>query len=283
MADRPFFETLPDFRFFSHLYGMVCLAGYKNGNVISSMECWQETDVMKVTKSVLVVDDEARMRQLVRIYLQQDGYQVLEAADGKEALERWREADLVVLDVMMAGLDGWQVLGRIREKSMIPILMLTAKDQVKDRVEGLRLGADDYLVKPFDPEELVARIHSLLRREDYLQRRHEGHEPMEQQIALDGLVIGLETHRVLIHGEEIYFTPKEFELLCFFARHPEKVFHRDVLLEQVWGYDYFGDARTVDTHVKKLREKLNHANWQTYQLKTVWGVGYKLQSLKHEP
>ncbi|BCJ88355.1 response regulator transcription factor [Effusibacillus dendaii] len=224
---------------------------------------------------VLVVDDEWNMRNLLRIYLAKNGFEVTDATNGEEALE-WigkQSFDLVVLDVMMPNMDGWQVCSKIRETENIPILMLTARTETKDKVHGLRLGADDYLTKPFDPEELVARVFALLRR----SRVTETDDSQARTILHPDLKIDLEGRKVLVKNKPVEFTPKEFDLLYVLAANPQRVFTRDNLLERIWDLDYLGDVRTIDTHVKNVREKVRRAGLSYVPIQTVWGVGYKFQ------
>lgn len=222
---------------------------------------------------ILVVDDESRMRKLVRDFLVREGYNVLEAEDGVEAMDIFyeeKDISLLILDVMMPRMDGWQVCREIRRVSNIPIIMLTAKGETFDKVLGLELGADDYMVKPFEPKELLARVKAVLRRSDTKESN------AEKEIVFPNLTINLSNYELKINGNIVEVPPKELELLYFLASNPNRVFTREQLLEEVWGFDYFGDSRTVDVHIKRLREKLEgvEANWQ---LKTVWGVGYKFE------
>lgn len=216
--------------------------------------------------TILVVDDEPRMRELIRLYLQKE-MTVTEACDGLEALRvlESAEPDLVLLDVMMPRLDGWGVLERVRENSRLPVIMLTARAEVPDRVQGLRMGADDYLPKPFDGRELVARIHAVLRRSSAL-----GQAPAT--IRRGFLVISTSERTVTWKNRAIALTPKEFDLLALLAAHPGQAFPRDRLLDRVWGASYEGDMRTVDSHVKNVREKLGEGGGL---IATVWGIGYR--------
>ena len=220
---------------------------------------------------ILLVDDDPNIRQLVRLYLEKEGFDVTEADRGDTALKEFKAAppNLMLLDVMLPGMDGWQVCREVRKVSNIPIIMLTAKDETFDKVLGLELGADDYVVKPFDAKELVARIKAVIR------RYQNGGESTEKELAFPGLTINMSQYTVTYMGKEMDMPPKELELLYFLASHPGMVFTREQLLEQVWGYDYFGDSRTVDVHVKRLREKLSGGEALGWQIKTVWGVGYK--------
>ena len=220
---------------------------------------------------ILLVDDDPNIRQLVRLYLEKEGFDVTEADRGDTALKEFKAAppNLMLLDVMLPGMDGWQVCREVRKVSNFPIIMLTAKDETFDKVLGLELGADDYVVKPFDAKELVARIKAVIR------RYQNGGESTEKELAFPGLTINMSQYTVTYMGKEMDMPPKELELLYFLASHPGMVFTREQLLEQVWGYDYFGDSRTVDVHVKRLREKLSGGEAMGWQIKTVWGVGYK--------
>ncbi len=219
---------------------------------------------------ILVVDDEERIRALVRLYLEREGYEVEEAEDGRAALDHFHKKNyaLIILDLMMPEVDGWRVCREVRETSAIPIIMLTARGEEFDRVLGFELGADDYLVKPFSTKELVARVKALLRRSA---------GPIDKnsnKLSFGSLTIDKERHEVAIGKEIVGLTPREFELLYFLAKNPGRVFSREQLMETVWGYDYYGDARTVDTHVKKIREKISDQQVKS-ALATVWGVGYK--------
>lgn len=222
---------------------------------------------------ILVVDDDKNICEIIRLYLEKEGFQVIIANDGQEALNLFKETtpSVVVLDVMMPKMDGFQVCREIRRVSSIPVIMLTAKGETFDKVLGLELGADDYMVKPFENKELVARIKAVL-------RRSVPTDTSDKEIVYPNIAINLTNYELKINGDVIDIPPKELELLYYLATNPNKVFTREQLLETVWGFDYFGDSRTVDVHVKRLREKLELAgenvNWQ---LKTVWGVGYKFE------
>ncbi len=221
---------------------------------------------------VLVVDDDIHICELIRLYLEKDGFRVTLAHDGRKAVEVFRDTapDIVILDIMLPGIDGWQVCREIRRFSQIPIIMLSARDETFNKVLGLELGADDYMVKPFEPNELSARIRAVLRRYD---RRE---EPAEQ-LVFPGLTVSKANYTVILNGNELELPPKELELLYFLAGNPNKVFTREQLLENVWGFDFYGDTRTVDVHVKRLREKLEINPDAKWQIKTVWGVGYKFE------
>ena len=223
---------------------------------------------------ILLVDDDPNIRQLVNLYLQKEGFEVDMAERGDDALKQFRASppNLMLLDVMLPGMDGWQVLREARKTSNIPIIMLTAKDETFDKVLGLELGADDYIAKPFDMKELVARIKAVIRRYQVPEAPEGGGE-----LTFPGLTVNINQYTVSYMGRELEMPPKELELLNFLASHPNQVFTREQLLEQVWGYDYFGDSRTVDVHVKRLREKLGEGESMGWQIKTVWGVGYKFE------
>ncbi len=226
---------------------------------------------MKLRK-VLIVDDEPRMRELIRLYLAPE-FAVVEAGDGLEALRQLRaaEPDAILLDVMMPNVDGWETLKRIREESAVPVIMLTARGDVPDRVQGLRMGADDYIAKPFDGRELVARIQAVL-------RRASGEAEAMAPIRRGGLVIRPTERTAEYNGRPLALTPKEFDLLTLLASHPRQAFSRERLLDRIWGSDYRGDARTVDSHVKNLRDKLGEG---AGLIATVWGVGYRFAEVDH--
>ncbi len=222
---------------------------------------------------VLVVDDDLNIVKLIKLYLEKEDYTVCTANDGEEALQAFKaEApDIIILDIMMPKLDGNSVCREIRKTSDVPIIMLTAKGETFDKVLSLELGADDYIVKPFEPKELIARMKAILRRSE--AKIDNGDSKI---VAYNKLEVNLTNYELLIDGKILEIPPKELELLFFLASNPNRVFTREQLLEEVWGFDYFGDSRTVDVHIKRLREKLEgvEANWQ---LKTVWGVGYKFE------
>lgn len=224
---------------------------------------------------ILIVDDEWNMRNLIRIYLTKNGFQAFEAPGGKEALQllNSRAFDAVILDVMMPGMDGWEVCKQIRENSKVPILMLTARTETIDKVQGLNLGADDYLCKPFDSDEMIARLHAITRR----SINSEISEDRQVKIVLDEMIIYPDGREIFINDQLVELTQKEFDLIYLFGRQPKRVFTREMLLEQCWGHYYEGDIRTVDTHVKNLREKVQKSGLTYNPIQTVWGVGYKLQ------
>ncbi|MBB6444742.1 response regulator transcription factor [Bacillus benzoevorans] len=228
---------------------------------------------------VLVVDDEERIRRLLKMYLEREGYIIEEAEDGNEALAKAlaNDYDVILLDLMMPGKDGIEVCRELREKKATPVVMLTAKGEEVNRVQGFEVGTDDYIVKPFSPREVVLRVKALLRRSSktsFLQTE----TTTKDVIVFPHLTIDNDAHRVLADGKEVSLTPKEYELLFFLAKSPDKVFDREQLLKEVWHYEFFGDLRTVDTHVKRLREKLNKVSESAAKMIiTVWGVGYKFE------
>lgn len=226
---------------------------------------------MSANNLVAVIDDDKNICELVRLYLTREGYEAKCAFDGNSALKLIEETKpaAVILDIMLPGIDGIEVLKTIRKSSRIPVIMLTAKGETIDKILGLELGADDYVVKPFEPKELMARLKAVLRRSD-------GSGDAEEEVSFDKLTINMSTYEVVIDGKTMEIPPKELELLHYLCIHPNKVFTRDQLLDEVWGYEYFGDSRTVDVHVKRLREKVEGVSDQ-WSLKTVWGVGYKFE------
>ena len=225
-----------------------------------------------MNNKVLIVDDDEHIVELIKLYIEKEGFTAVTARNGVQAVEKFKTEmpAIVILDVMMPEMDGWQVCREIRKISETPIIMLTAKGETFDKVLGLELGADDYMVKPFETKELVARIKAVLRRTDAKEQK------ADKEIVFPKLEINLSNYELKIDGKITEIPPKELELLYFLASNPNRVFTREQLLEEVWGFDYFGDSRTVDVHIKRLREKLEdvEANWQ---LKTVWGVGYKFE------
>lgn len=227
---------------------------------------------MNRKKKVLIVDDDTNICELLRLYIDKDGFDVAIANTGTQALKLFEQEkpDLVMLDIMLPELDGWQVCREIRKTSQVPIIMLTAKGEVFDKILGLELGADDYVVKPFEAKEVVARIHAVLR------RTNANEAPNIKEVIWDKLSINLTNYELKVDGVQIDTPPKEMELLYHLAGNPNRVFTRDQLLDEVWGFDYYGDSRTVDVHVKRLREKIDGVSPQ-WELKTVWGVGYKFE------
>ncbi len=221
---------------------------------------------------ILVVDDDLNICELLRLYIEKEGFNVVTANDGMEALKLFEKEnpELIMLDIMLPGLDGWQVCREIRKTSQCPIIMLTAKGEVFDKVLGLELGADDYVVKPFEAKEVVARIRAVLRRTGKTD------DNQVKEVKWDRLSINLTNYELKVDGVQIDTPPKEMELLYHLASNPNRVFTRDQLLDEVWGFDYYGDSRTVDVHVKRLREKIDGVS-DKWELKTVWGVGYKFE------
>ena len=225
------------------------------------------------TAKILIADDDSNICELLRMYLEKEDYAVVLASDGEEALSRFEQEnpDLILLDVMMPKLDGWQVCRELRKKSECPIIMITAKGETFDKVLGLELGADDYVVKPFEPKEIIARIKAVMRRTGKLAS-----EPDKKEVSYDKLTVNMTKYELKVDGKVIDTPPKELELLFHLASNPNRVYTRDQLLDEVWGFEYYGDSRTVDVHVKRLREKLEGVS-DKWCLKTVWGVGYKFE------
>ena len=225
-----------------------------------------------MAKTVLIVEDDRNIADLLRLYLEKEGYEVVIALDGLKGVEKFREVhpDLVLLDVMLPGMDGWGVCRTIRSESKTPIIMLTAKSETEDKVSGLKQGADDYITKPFEMKEVLARIEAVLRRS--------GIEPEKaaRKLVFDKLIIDMDAFELTVDGKKVPTPPKEMELLYHLAATPNRVYTRNQLLDEVWGFDYFGDTRTVDVHIKRLREKLEGVSDQ-WELKTVWSVGYKFE------
>ena len=231
---------------------------------------------MVARQKILIVDDDEHISELISLYLTKEFYDTKIVYDGEEALRQFRlfSPNLILLDLMLPGIDGYQVCREIRQQSNVPIIMLSAKGEVFDKVLGLELGADDYIMKPFDSKEMVARVRAVLRR--YQPVKPE--EPAEDKtkcVEYDGLTINLTNYSVVCDGHPVEMPPKELELLYFLAASPNQVFTREQLLDQIWGYEYIGDTRTVDVHIKRLREKIkDHPSWG---LSTVWGIGYKFE------
>ena len=222
-------------------------------------------------KKILIVEDEANIRELLRLYLEREGYTVIEAENGVEGIKQWKseKPDMLLRDVMMPVMDGWTVCKEIRAESDVPIIMLTAKGETADRVSGLEMGADDYIVKPLEMPEVIARVRAVFRRM--------APDETPEKLSFDNLVIDKQAYDLVIKGKRVDAPPKEIELLYYLASSPNRVFTRAQLLDDVWGFDYFGDTRTVDVHVKRLREKLEGGS-DKWELKTVWGVGYKFET-----
>ncbi len=229
-----------------------------------------------MANKILVVDDDLNICELLKLYLENDGYVVFTANDGQEAVDMFQNKtpDLVLLDIMLPKKDGWQVCREIRKTSSAPIIMLTAKGETFDKVLGLELGADDYVVKPFDAKEVMARVKAVLRR---TTGENENAESEKKTVIYDNLEINIQNYEMKVKGVPVDTPPKELELIYHFASNPNRVYTRDQLLDEVWGFDYYGDSRTVDVHVKRLREKLEGVS-DKWCLKTVWGVGYKFET-----
>ena len=221
---------------------------------------------------ILVADDDSNICELLRLYLEKEGFIPVIASNGTQALDLFEreQPELILLDIMMPQLDGWQVCRSIRSKSKVPIIMLTAKGEVFDKVLGLELGADDYVTKPFEAKEVIARVKAVLRRAGV------SGEKKVREVSYDKLYINMENYELRVNGQQVDTPPKEMELIYHLASNPNRVYTRDQLLDEVWGFEYYGDSRTVDVHVKRLREKLEGVSDQ-WTLKTVWGVGYKFE------
>ena len=229
-----------------------------------------------MSKRALIVEDDGNIAELLRLYLEKDGFNVIIASDGGNGvrLALSENPDVILLDIMLPVLDGWQVCRKVRETSRVPIIMLTAKGETFDKVNGLDMGADDYIVKPFEVKELLARIHAVMRRTEPEDKSG------EKKLTFDKLTINLDSYELIVDSKKVETPPKEMELLFHLATTPNRVYTRNQLLDEVWGFDYFGDSRTVDVHVKRLREKLEGISEQ-WTLKTVWGVGYKFELNEH--
>ena len=228
------------------------------------------------TKTALIIEDDGNIAELLRLYLEKDGFAVTIASDGGTGVENARalSPDLILLDIMLPVKDGWQVCREVRAFSKTPIIMLTAKSETEDKVSGLEMGADDYITKPFEIKELLARVHAVCRRTE----AETPAQPPKKRLQFDELIVDLDSYELTVRGERVDAPPKEMELLYHLAASPNRVYTRNQLLDEVWGFDYFGDSRTVDVHIKRLREKLEGVSAQ-WSLKTVWGVGYKFEVL----
>ncbi len=228
-----------------------------------------------MAKTILIVEDDKNIADLLRLYLEKEGYQTAIGSDGNQGIDLYRKLrpDLVLLDIMLPGVDGWGVLRAIRQDSQTPVIMLTAKGETSDKVMGLKQGADDYITKPFEMKEVLARVEAVLRR-----AAGDGEKEKPRRLVFDKLIIDLDSFELIVDGKRVETPPKEMELLYHLASTPNRVYTRNQLLDEVWGFDYFGDSRTVDVHVKRLREKLEGVSDQ-WSLKTVWGVGYKFEVL----
>ena len=225
-----------------------------------------------IKQKIMIVDDDENICDIIKLYMEKEGYETHVSHDGAKAVEMFKQVspDLMVLDIMLPGKSGIDVCREVRKVSKLPIIMLSAKSEIFDKVLGLELGADDYMVKPFDPRELIARVKAILR------RSVAGETETADEVSFPNLVVNKTNYTVTVDGEEVQMPPKELELLFYLASNPNKVFTRDQLLESIWGYDFFGDSRTVDVHIKRLREKVEK-NEQTWAIKTVWGIGYKFE------
>ena len=228
---------------------------------------------MEKTK-ILIVDDEKHIAELISLYLTKEGFETREVYDGRKAMDEFYsfKPELVLLDLMLPGVDGYQICTTIRKNSDVPIIMLTARSDTFDKVLGLEMGADDYIVKPFEPKEMVARVKAVLRRYEKSETKED-----DKTVSFDNLKISLNDYTVIYHGESLSFPPKELELLYFLAENKNQVFTTEQLLDKIWGYEYVGDSRTVDVHIKRIREKLNKGD-ENWSIKTVHGVGYKFET-----
>ena len=238
------------------------------------MNIFREGKAKMALEKILVVDDDINICELLRIYLEKEGYTVILAHDGEKGIEKFNmtKPDVILLDIMLPVMDGWQVCREIRKKSNVPILMVTAKSETFDKVLGLELGADDYIVKPFDAKEVVARIKAVYRRAGQTAPETESKE-----VSYDKLQVNMTRYELKVGGKVLDTPPKELELLFYLASNPNRVYTRDQLLDEVWGFEYYGDSRTIDVHIKRLREKLEGVS-DKWVLKTVWGVGYKFET-----
>lgn len=227
-----------------------------------------------MTATILLIEDDRNISELLQLYLEKEGYAVITAPDGRQGLDKFHAAtpDLILLDVMMPVMNGWDTCRAIRAESQVPIIMLTAKSQTDDKVMGLKAGADDYITKPFEMKEVLARIEAILRRAGSTRTTN------SNRIVFDRLIIDMDAFELIVDGKKVDAPPKEMELLHYLASTPNRVYTRNQLLDEVWGFDYFGDSRTVDVHIKRLREKLEGVS-EKWCLKTVWGVGYKFEVL----
>lgn len=230
-----------------------------------------------MSKKIYVVDDDENIRELIGLYLQKEGYTVELFESGEKGIEAFKQnmPDLMLLDVMMPGMDGYDVLKEVRKSSQLPVIMVTAKDETFDKVLGLELGADDYIVKPFEPKEMTARVKAVIRRFNNAPAQ-ESPEESANIVRAKNLIINMDDYNVTYFGDILELPPKEIELLNYLVSHPNRVFTREQLLDQIWGYDFFGETRTVDVHIKRLREKFERDD-NGWEIKTVWGVGYKFK------
>lgn len=231
-----------------------------------------------MAKTALIVDDEMQIRELLRLYFQKEGYETILCENGQKAIDSFENnnCDIIILDLMLPDMDGYEVCKKIREKSDVPIIMLTARSEVIDKIVGLEIGADDYLAKPFEASELMARVKAVMRRSSSGTQDNE--EAVQERIQYPDLIVDKASYTCEINGHPVEMPPKELELLFFLAAHPNRVYSREQLLTYVWGYDFFGESRTVDVHVKRIREKIDNLGPSDHwSIKTVWGVGYKFE------
>lgn len=229
-------------------------------------------------QKILIVDDDENIAELISLYLTKECFDTMMVHDGEQALVAFDtyHPNLILLDLMLPGIDGYQVCREVRARSGVPVIMLSAKGEIFDKVLGLELGADDYIMKPFDPKELVARVRAVLRRYQATSKQNASAESKGKVVEYPGITINLTNYSVIVDGQSVEMPPKELELLYFLAASPNQVFTREQLLDQIWGYEYIGDTRTVDVHIKRLREKIkDHSEWS---LSTVWGIGYKFET-----
>lgn len=226
-----------------------------------------------MNKKIFIVDDDENIRELINLYLTKEGYTTEQFESGEKCLEAFKEnvPDLVLLDIMMPGIDGYDTLKELRKLGSVPVIMITAKDETFDKVLGLELGADDYVVKPFEPKEMTARVKAVIRRYQNTDK-----PDVEGVVSVKNLTINMTDYNIIYHGNTLELPPKEIELLNYLVNHPNRVFTREQLLDHIWGYDFFGETRTVDVHIKRLREKLDQPD-NGWEIKTVWGVGYKFK------
>lgn len=249
------------------------MAHTKSVEIVSGLFSYKQGDENMANEKIMIVDDDVNICELIRLYLEKEKYETVIVNDGLEAVSSFAEhkPDLVLLDIMLPGLDGWQVCRKIRNSSNVPIIMLSAKGETFDKVLGLELGADDYIVKPFETKEVLARIKAVLR------RSFSSSAEQIREVHYDKLSVNLTNYELKVRGVQVDTPPKELELIFHLASNPNRVFTRDQLLDEVWGFDYYGDSRTVDVHVKRLREKLEGVS-DKWELKTVWSVGYKFET-----
>ncbi len=241
------------------------------------MSCYKKEEIMVNKQKILIVDDDENIAELISLYLTKECFDTMTVNDGEQALVAFDayQPDLILLDLMLPGIDGYQVCRELRTRSGVPIIMLSAKGEIFDKVLGLELGADDYIMKPFDSKEMVARVKAVLRRYHAVPKAEASAADKGKCVEYPGLTVNLTNYSVIVDNRNVEMPPKELELLYFLASSPNQVFTREQLLDQIWGYEYIGDTRTVDVHIKRLREKIkDHSKWS---LSTVWGIGYKFE------